>query len=163
MLEFLLYLKRKGLKSEIVIAIAFLTGINAANFMHLNTIWKDIPYALSILWVLVIFLKLTTDYERYRRKFYIYAEFVAALTGIFFYKKNGPAAVVVIVVFMAVVLRKSIKMWCALFVAMFLIFFIKYPVYSYFEVRDMGRYGMYIGLSQDILGAYYLPSKSLKG
>ncbi len=155
MLEFLLYLKRKGLKSEIVIAIAFLTGINAANFMHLNTIWKDIPYALSILWVLVIFLKLTTDYERYRRKFYIYAEFVAALTGIFFYKKNGPAAVVVIVVFMAVVLRKSIKMWCALFVAMFLIFFIKYPVYSYFEVRDMGRYGMYIGLSQDILGAYY--------
>ena len=32
---------------------------------------------------------------------------------------------------------------------------IKGPVYDYFEVVDPGRHGIYIGLGQDILGAYY--------
>jgi hypothetical protein len=32
---------------------------------------------------------------------------------------------------------------------------IKGPVYNYFEIQDSGRYGIYIGLSQDILGVYY--------
>ena len=155
MLEVLLFFRKKGLKDGAILLIAFFSGMNAANFMHLNTIWKDVPYALSLLWIWVILFRLSVDGDEYRRKWYIYAELVAALTGIFFYKKNGPAAVVVVVVFMAVILKRNIRMWCGLFVTMFLILFIKYPLYSYFEVKDMGRYGMYIGLSQDILGVYY--------
>lgn len=155
MLEFLLYLRKKGLKDGVILFIAFFAGINAANFMHLNTIWKDVPYALSFLWVLVILFRLSVDGDEYRRSWYIYAELVVALTGTFFYKKNGPAAVSVVVIFMVVMLRRNIKIWCTLLVTVLLILFIKYPLYSYFEVKDMGRYGMYIGLSQDILGAYY--------
>lgn len=155
MLEFLLYLRKKGLKDSVILFIAFFTGINAANFLHLNTIWKDIPYALSLLWLLVIVFRLSVDAGGYRKKWYIYAELAAALTGTFFYKKNGPVTVVLVTVFLVVILRRNIKIWCTLFVTMFLIFLIRYPLYSYYEVKDMGRYGMYIGLSQDILGAYY--------
>lgn len=155
MLEFFLYLRKKGLKDSVIVLVAFLSGINSANFMHLNTIWKDIPYALSLLWVLIILLKLSVDIEEYKSKWYIYAELATALTGIFFYKKNGVAAFAVIIVTLAVVLRKYAKIWCTLIATILLVLLIKYPVYSYFEVEDTGKYGMYIGLSQDILGAYY--------
>jgi len=36
-----------------------------------------------------------------------------------------------------------------------MIFVVQGPVYDYFDIQDTGKRGMYIGLSQDILGVYY--------
>ena len=123
--------------------------------MHLNTIWKGIPYTLSILWVLVILAKLILDSDEYRRKWYVYFELIAALVGTCLYRKNGVVSFAVIVMFMIFFLRKNAKMWGAIAIAAVCIFFVKGPVYSYLEIESSGKYGMYIGLSQDILGAYY--------
>ena len=155
MLEFLLYLRSKGLKDGIIIAVAAFCGFNASNFLHLNTIWKDIPYTLSILWSLIILSKLLIDEEKYKKKWFIYLELVVSLIGIFFYKKNGVASFAIIVLFMIWVLYKNKKMWASLGITVAVICFIKGPVYQYFDIEDTGRYGMYIGLGQDILGAYY--------
>lgn len=155
MMEFLLYVRKKGMKDGIILGIAFFCGINAANFMQLNTIWKDIPYTLSILWALVILAKLSIDFEEYRGRLYIYFELVAALIGVFFYRKNGVVSFIVIAVMAAVVLWRNRRALIALAATVVLVGCIKGPVYRYFEVEDPGRYGMYIGLSQDILGAYY--------
>ncbi len=155
MAELLLYLRGKGLKDGIIIAVAAFSGFNAGNFMHLNTIWKDIPYTLSILWSLVILSKLLIDEEKYKKKWYIYLELIVSLIGIFFYRKNGVVSFVIIALMMTFVLRKNKKMWATLGITIALICCIKGPVYHYFEIEDTGRTGMYIGLGQDILGAYY--------
>ena len=155
MMELLFYLRKKGMKDIILLCVAFFSGINAANFLQLNTIWKDIPYALSLLWTLIILAKLSLDFDEYKQKWYIYIELVTAMVGVFFYRKNGVVAFVMIALMMGIVLRKSIKMWGALAITVILIFVVKGPVYSYFEIEDPGRYGMYIGLGQDILGVYY--------
>ena len=155
MTELLFYLRKKGIKDMILLCVAFFSGINAANFLHLNTIWKDIPYTLSLLWTLVILAKLAIDSDEYKKKWYIYAELVMALIGVFFYRKNGVAAFIIIAVMMGIILRNNIKMWGALAITVLLIFTVKGPVYSYFDIKDPGRYGMYIGLGQDILGVYY--------
>lgn len=155
MLELFLYLRKKGVRDSVTLSAALLTGFTASNFMHINTIWKDIPYALSVMWAFVILAKLSFDFEEYKGKWYIYVELVVALIGIFFYRKNGIVTFAIIAVMMAVFLRKNIKMWCALAVTVLLTLIIKYPVYSYFEIEDPGKYGIYIGLSQDILGVYY--------
>lgn len=47
------------------------------------------------------------------------------------------------------------KLLGVLAVTIAMIFAVKGPVYSHFEVEDPGYSGMYIGLSQDILGVYY--------
>lgn len=153
--ELFLYLRKKGMKDSVIFTVAFLSGINAANFLHLNTIWKDIPYAISVLWVVIILAKISIDFEEYKKKWYIYLKLIIALTGVYFYKKNGIATFAFIVVFMMVILRRNIKMWCTLVVTIVLIFTIKGPIYSHFAVQDLGTYGMYVGLGQDILGAYY--------
>lgn len=155
MVEFLLYVRSKGIKDGVIVGVAAFSGFNAGNFIHLNTIWKDIPYTLSIFWALVILSKLLIDQEIYRSKWYIYLEMIVSLVGVFFYRKNGVVSFVVMAIFMIFALRKNKKMWTALGITIAIIVYIKGPVYNYYEIEDTGRTGMYIGLSQDILGVYY--------
>ncbi len=81
MVELLLYLRKNGMKGSVLLAAAFFSGINAGNFLHLNTIWKDIPYTLSLLWILIILAKLSLDFEEYKSKRLVYIELVIALIG----------------------------------------------------------------------------------
>lgn len=153
--ELMLYLRKKGIKESVLTAVTLFTGLNAGNYIHINTIWKDIPYTLSLFWSLVIVAKLCIDSEEYRRKWYIYLELVVALVGTYLYRKNGMVSFIVVVVPLVLVLIKNIRLLASIAVSVILIFTIKGPVYDYLEVEDPGRYGMYIGLGQDILGVYY--------
>ncbi len=153
--ELLLFLRKKKMKDSILFFITVFIGINAGNFMHINTIWKDVPYTISLLWAFIILAKLSIDKEEYKKKWYIYLELIISLTGICLYRKNGVVSFILIAVMLVIVLRKNIKAWCSIAVAVALIFTIKGPVYDYFEIEDTGRHGIYIGLGQDILGVYY--------
>lgn len=154
-IEILLYLRKKGIKDGWVIGIASFFGINAGNFVHLNTIWKDVPYAISLLWVFIIVVKLAIDQEIYNNRRYIYFELILALTGTYFYRKNGVVSVVIVVIATAVVLRKNRRLWISIACTAIVIGLIKGPVYSYLQIQETGRQGMYIGMGQDILGVYY--------
>ncbi len=153
-IELLLYLRKKGLYENVLIAMAAFLGLNAGNYIHLNTIWKDIPYTLSIFWSIIILAKLLIDYEKYRCKWYIYLELIVSLVGISLYRKNGIVSFVIIIAFLVIVLRKNIKVWISVAISVALFGLIKGPVYTYFDIQSVES-GMYIGLSQDILGVYY--------
>lgn len=155
MLELLLFLRKREMKESVLLGVAVFSGFNAGNFLHLNTIWKDIPYTLSLLWAFVILAKLSIAQEEYKRKWYIYLEFIIAMVGVCLYRKNGMVTFALIAAATAIVFRKRAKILLSLVMAAALVFAIKGPVYDYFEVQDSGRHGMYIGLGQDILGAYY--------
>ncbi len=155
MIECLLYLRKKGMKDWVLISIAAFCGFNTANILHINTIWKDIPYTLSLLWTLLILAKLSIDGNDYRKKWFIYFELVLALVGVFFYRKNGIVPFIVIVTTTLIIIRSNVRMWMALAASLLLIGIVKGPVYDHFYIEDPGRRGMYIGLSQDILGVYY--------
>ena len=155
MLEILLYLRKKGMKDGIIISVALFSGFNACNFLYINTIWKDIPYTLSLLWTMILLIKLLLDFEEYRKKWYIYFELIVALVGVCLYRKNGIVSFGLIAMMMIIILRKSIKVWCTLAITVVAILIVKFPIYSYLEIENAGRYGMYIGLGQDILGVYY--------
>lgn len=155
MTELLLYLRRKGIRESILVAVALFSGANAGNYVHLNTIWKDIPYTLSLFWSLILVAKLSIDFEEYRKKWYIYLELVIALVGVCLYRKNGIVSFIIVVIPLGLALRKNRKLLAALAASIFLVFMIKGPLYDYYEIKDSGRNGMYIGLGQDILGVYY--------
>lgn len=155
MLEFILYLRRKGISDYVLILFAVFNGFNAANVLHLNTIWKDIPYTLSLVWVFVILARLAIDFERYQGRWYIYLELITALVGVFFYRKNGVVTFVVMAAAAAILLRKNKKVLVSLALSVMAVAIIKGPVYTYLEVEDTGIYGIYQGLGQDVLGVYY--------
>ena len=153
--ELLFYLRKRGMRENVLIGLACFSGFNAANLLNMNTIWKDIPYTLSLFWVFVILAKLSLDFEEYRKKWYVYLEFIVAMTGVCLYRKNGTVTFVLIVIAAVVVLRKNFKVLIAAAAAVTAVLVIKGPVYDYFRVVDSGQNGIYIGLGQDILGAYY--------
>jgi hypothetical protein len=155
LLELFLYLRKKGVRDGVLIVMEAFMGLNASNFVQLNTIWKDIPYTLSVLWSLVLLAKLSIDFDKYKGKWYIYCELFLALSGIYLFRKNGFVTFAVIALFLIIILRKNIKIWCTIAITLLVVFAIKGPLYDYYEVQDSGVYGMYIGLGQDILGVYY--------
>ena len=154
-LELILYLRKKGIRESILIAVILFTGFNAGNIIHINTIWKDIPYTLSLFWALIIIAKISIDFEKYKCKWYIYLEIIVALVGVCLYRKNGVVSFIIITIPLVFILRKNIRLLVALAISFALILTIKGPVYNYFEVQDTGKHGMYVGLGQDILGVYY--------
>lgn len=154
-IELLLYLRKKGFSDKVLILASVFFGFNAGNFIHLNTIWKDVPYTLSLFWVFVIVAKLSIDFEEYKGKWYIYLELVVALVGTFFYRKNGIVSFVIVAFVLFLFLRKNKKLVLSLLISIMLICVVKGPIYTHFEIEDPGVRGIYHGLGQDILGAYY--------
>lgn len=154
-MELCLYLREKGMRDSFLILLAGLFGLNAANFLHLNTIWKDIPYAYSMLWLLIIIAKLTLDHDKYKKRWYIYLELFTALVFIHLFRKNGIVPYIITIVTLLIVFRKNIKLIAAILASVLFVFYIKGPVYQHYQVIEPGRRGIYIGLGQDILGAYY--------
>ncbi|MDD7266950.1 MAG: hypothetical protein SPL15_08580 [Lachnospiraceae bacterium] len=153
-MEVLLYLRKKGMKDKAILLLAGLLGCNAANIIHLNTIWKDIPYTLSVVWTLVILAKLSIDGEKYRKKRFVYAELVLALIGVVMFRKNGIVTFIIILAGVTVLLYKNRRIWVAVTSCLVVLALIKGPLYSHYRIRPV-KSGQFIGLTQDILGAYY--------
>jgi len=153
-LELLLYMRKKGINENVLIALSLFLGGNAGNYIHLNIIWKDIPYTLSLFWSIIILAKLLIDYEEYKGKWYVYFELIISLVGISLYRKNGIVPFVIIIIFLIIILRKNVKVWISVVLSIVIFGIIKGPVYTYFDIQPVES-GMYIGLSQDILGVYY--------
>ncbi len=153
--ELLMYLRKKEIKDSFLLFVAVFTGFNAANYLHINTIWKDIPYTLSLLWIFVIVAKLVIDSNYYKRKWYVYLELIIAMVGTELYRKNGVVTFVVVTIGLIPFMRKNKKILGSILVSIGIIVLVNGPIYSYFEVESPGRSGMYIGLGQDVLGAYY--------
>lgn len=154
-LELLFFLRKKGMRDSVLLCLAFLSGFNAANLLFLNTIWKDVPYAYCVLWILVILARLCSDPAAYRKHWFIYLELFVALVFMGLLRKNGIVPFVIIAVSLLLVFRKSIKLLLAFAAAVLFMFYIQGPVYTHYQVVEPGRRGIYIGLGQDILGAYY--------
>ena len=155
MIELFIYIRKKGLSDRVIMFAALFCGFNASNFLHINTIWKDIPYTLSILWTFILITKLSIDFDEYKGKWYIYFELIIALVGDFFYRKNGMITYSVVVFVLAIFLWRNKKVIASILISILMICVIKGPVYSHFNVVDPGVNGMYHGLGQDILGVYY--------
>lgn len=152
--ELFLLLREKNVSDIVIIMLALLKGVNITNILLVNTIWKDIPYTLSLVWALVILAKFVL-YEKKAIRWYVYAEFAIAMVGIALYRKNGFVTFVIIALFMLPLMIRNKKVIISFVASILLIAFIQGPLYSYYEVENTGTRGMYIGLGQDILGAYY--------
>ncbi len=153
--EMLLFLQERGWKYSRLVCIAVVAALNCGNALHICTIWKDIPYTLALVWLTVLFAKLSVKPDFYKRKKYIYLELTVALFLTGMMRQNGivPYIVTVCVIFLC--FRSNRRMVISASVSILLIAVIKGPVYQYIDVQPAAEGGKYVGLSQDILGVYY--------
>lgn len=152
MLRLFFFARKQGVREGLLYAAALLAGLCPANYLHLNTIWKDIPYALSLLWLCVLLAKLCIGRQQAGRL--IWLELCAALVCTYFFRKNGIVPFVLCALGLLAANRRRRKAWAAVLASAFIIALIQGPVYSALEVQRLGDRGIYIGLGQDILGVY---------
>lgn len=154
-LEFLLLLREQGYRENWLILAAAFSGFNVANVLNLDTIWKDTPYAICVLWTMVILAKLIVNYQKKKSGWHIYIELAVALVSTCLYRQNGVITYIVIVGGIFLVLRKNKRAQITILISLIAVAMIKGPLYSYLDIRSTGKDGIYIGLGQDVLGVYY--------
>ena len=153
--DLILYLRKKGLSDTFLYIVTFLFAFNISNYLPVNTIWKDVPYCLVLLWVFVILSKLVIDGELYKKKWLIYVELAIALSVLALIRKNGFVVFIIIALALIPVIRKNLKIIGSIALSLVMIFIVQVPLRSHYDVKSTGTRGSHIGLGQDILGAYY--------
>jgi len=154
-IELMVYLRSKKVSEYFLLGVCIFIGFSPANYIQINTIWKDIPYTMSLLWSFVIISKLAIDSEVYKKKWFIYLELIIAFAGVYLYRKNGVVTFWLILICILPLVLKNIKLLFSCLTCLALIYIIQGPLYSHYEVKPSGNRGIYIGLGQDILGVHF--------
>lgn len=150
--EMLLFLRERGISENVLLLLALMMGIAPSTFVHLVTIWKDIPYTITLLWLSVILSKFIL---KKKCGIFLSLEFIAASVLTFFLRQNGMVVLVFVYLTLIVFNRKIDKrVVCNMIISIVAITLIRFPLYSYMQVKSGGG-GKFIGLGQDILGVYY--------
>lgn len=144
----------RGIHKRYIYMISLIMGLNAAYSVQLCTIWKDIFYAISILWLTVIIAELIFNTEKCIITIRQCIELTAALICVFFFRQNGVVPYVLTLVALFILLRKNKRVVLSLLLSICLVLIIKFPIYHALDVNETQNGGMYIGLSQDIMGVY---------
>ena len=133
--ELMLYLRKKGVRDSFLIVVTAVIGFSAANYIQINTIWKDIPYTLSLLWTFIIVAKLSIDGDEYRKKWYIYLELVISLVGTDLYRKNGVVTFVIVFLCLIPLMKKNKKIIASLAACIVMIGIIRRKTRNVYWIR----------------------------
>ena len=147
-----LLLDERGLPHGIQYVLIVLCYLNCANMLHLTTIWKDIPYTLSVLWLTIILARLSLSSEN---RIFVYAELTAALVCTCLFRHQGIVPFLLVCALIFITRFKNRKMVLSAVCSIALVIFIKYPLYDYYQIDKTQGGGIYIGMGADLMGVYY--------
>ena len=160
-LEYAFLARKAGMSDICIFLVTALVSLNPANFLNLNSIWKDAPYVCSILWLTAALIKVHFKIDRGEKVGKEpYVEIALALVCTWFFRKNGIIPVLLTVPVILFFYRKEKKVYITCICAFLVILFIQTVVYDALNVRDyredVEKQGdAFVGLGQDILGVYY--------
>lgn len=155
--KILLYARRKGIRDELLICFALFIGLNPANVLHVNTGWKDIPYACALLWLVLNLIKITVDGKQYADRTSFHLEFAISLACTYMFRKNGVAPFLAVIVLLLVFFREHRKRYIAIVLSAFFIFLIEGPVCRLFHIGMQPMYKdqrIYTAFAVDSVGMY---------
>ncbi len=144
---------RKWLKDGALLLLATILGFNTANFLYLNTIWKDIPYCCCLIWLTLNLSKLILDEKT--TKWHVYVELTLSMIGTYFFRKNGIVPYLMAFLCVLILFWKNKRAVLSVLISIPIILLIQYPLYNYLEVEKASADSMYLGFGQDIIGVYY--------
>ena len=147
------FLYRRGISSGFIILITVLMSFNCSNMVLLTTIWKDIPYSISLLWITIIMSKLIFEYKIHT--WLIYLELIIALVCTALMRQNGMVVFIVLIPVLLYSFRRNWKIWVSCLSSVMIVSIVFFPLYTYLGIHENKDGRKFIGLGQDILAAYY--------
>ena len=132
-------LEENGVSKIITWLICFLFASLPTNNVLMATIWKDIPYAISFLWLSILLLSIFLSEGNWIEKKYNWL--VLGLAGFFvaIFRKNGVSVAFASLLFLPFFYRPQLKKYLKSFLLLCLLYgLVKGPLYSVMHVdRDV--------------------------
>ena len=149
------FLLSRGCKRFYVFILYSVLGFSFNNSMMMITLWKDIPYMISILWLSFLLAQFIISEYEVKRLWYI--KFVLSMAFTVLFRQNGlfPVLAVSMILTVFSIFKKKKKLAISVAVSILLIMFVEGPLYSFYKIIDQPGGLKYYALANDIRGTYY--------
>jgi hypothetical protein len=153
------YLKQRSISKYYLVFVYLVGGFAFNNVIQMVTLWKDIPYMISILWLTFLLVQLVIDDNCINIIFCLKLALALVCTALF--RQNGilPAGVTVVLLIVYAIKRKRKKLLAPVVAFAVAFFLITGPIYDYYQVVDCPGL-KYFALANDIVGTYYITAES---
>lgn len=132
------WLAAAGVPIWLAVGVAWLLGLSPAVAPTTLALWKDVPFAMFMLWAWVELLALAVEPRRTIR-LWPAVRLGVALAGVWLFRGNGPITVLLLLLVLAWVYRRHFRLIIATTGAAALtVFLILGPMYSILDVEGSG-------------------------
>lgn len=131
-------LQKKGMPPVIGWLISILFAVSPVNWLTVITIWKDIPYSVSLLWLTIILFEVYSTNGKWLEKIRNSVLLSICVLLISLFRHNGLPVAILISVLLVLMFRKQRK-WSIAILLLFCIFrwMVTGPLYQKLEVEPM--------------------------
>ena len=154
---FMVVLYNKGIKLKFLVVFCVMLTMIPTNGIHIVTLWKDIPYSISLLWLTLLFAKIISRDQLYTKSILFIIEITLALICVYFFRQNGIVVYIFSVIALIIIFLKRNQfkpLWGIVF-SLIIILMIQFPLYKALNVKSATQGSKYIGLLNDIAGVYF--------
>lgn len=151
----ILFLYQCGFSKKALGIFYLFIALGTSNIIQLVTLWKDIPYMISLMWLTLLLMKRVMLSNQYADKLSWYIQFVPAVIFTAFFRQNGILPAVAVIVLLPIVTKFSKKTVAASLLCALLMITVKGPLYQSMNVTSAPQL-KFFSLSNDIMYSYYM-------
>ena len=147
----------RGFNLIFLVPFCIIIAIIPSNGIQVVTLWKDIPYSISLLWLTLLFAKIISRNQLYTKISFI-IEIALALICVYFFRQNGIIVYIFTVIALLAIFLKRFqwKPLMGVIASLFIIILIQFPYYKALSVESAPQSSMkYFALLNDIVGVYF--------
>ena len=133
----ILYMLKRNVNKKIVLLSFVFYAFYPVNALYSITMWKDIPFAISILIFTVMMAEISINKESFiKSKLKVILLFISMLLVILF-KNNGIYVVIITMPFIFIFMKQNYKQLTAICMAVLMMYVLwKGPVFKIFNIED---------------------------
>lgn len=151
----ILFLYQCGFSKKALGIFYLFIALGTSNIIQLVTLWKDIPYMISLMWLTLLLMKRVMLSNQYADKLSWYIQFVPAVIFTAFFRQNGILPAVAVVVLLPIITKFSKKTVATSLLCVLLMVTVKGPLYQSMNVTPAPQL-KFFSLSNDIMYSYYM-------
>lgn len=155
-----IFLFQFGCSAKILGGCYFFIAFGITNILQLISLWKDIPYMISIMWLTLLLMKLVIQHDIYTHKKGWYFQFVLAVTFTALFRQNGILPALTIVILLPILTKGSKKFLITSMICLLFVIGIKKTLYEAMDVIPQPQL-KFFSLSNDIMYSYYYGENAL--
>lgn len=150
----ILFLYRCGYSRKMLGVFYLFITFGISNLIQLTTLWKDIPYMISLMWLTLLLMKFVMRRDMYQNSPGWYMQFVAAVIFTGFFRQNGILPALAVIALFPIAVKFSKKAVCSAAACILLILAVNGPLYRSMHVESAPQQ-KFTALANDIMNAYY--------